>query len=328
MMNQIAKRLMLAGLLTGVGLWAQAPTEFEAASIKPAAPMEPGRMMIGMRGGPGTPSPGQMTFINVSIAQIMQKAYDVKSYQISGPDWMSSARFDISARVPAGTTKAQFNVMLQNLLADRFKLVLHHSTKESSIYALLVAKGGPKLKESAKESTDDAVATPLPGGQRMDGPGRGMMDGPGRGMMGKDGMPQLPPGTPKGTPMIIGEGQMIAPGGKIRMIRNGATIGQFLDVLANQLDRPVRDMTGLSGTYDITLDFAVDPSIMQAKMAAMGGGPPPPEMASPEGATQDPSGAATIFSALTEQLGLRLEARKGPVDLLVIDSVQKTPTEN
>jgi len=93
--------------------------------------------------------------------------------------------------------------MLQNLLADRFKLVLHHSAKESSIYALLVAKGGPKLKESAKESTDDAIAAPPPGGQRMDGPGRGMM--------GKDGKPQLPPGTPKGTPMMIGEGQMIAP---------------------------------------------------------------------------------------------------------------------
>ena len=88
------------------------------------------------------------------------------------------------------------------------------------------------------------------------------------------------------------------------------------------------DMTGLSGRYDITLDFAIDPSIMQAKMAAMGGGPPPPGTASPEGSAQDPSGAATIFSALTEQLGLRLEARKGPVDLLVIDSVQKTPTEN
>ena len=183
MMNEIAKRLMLAGLLTAVGLWAQAPTEFEAASIKPAAPMTPGRMMIGMRGGPGTPSPGQMTFNNVSLAQIMQRAYDVKSYQLSGPDWMSSARFDISAKVPAGTTKAQSKVMLQNLLADRFKLVLHHSTKESSIYALLVAKGGPKLKESTKESTEDGK---LP----------------------------LPPGTPKGAPMIIGEGQMMTPGGK------------------------------------------------------------------------------------------------------------------
>src|SRR5205814_1967287 len=82
-----------------------------------------------------------------------------------GPDWMSSARFDISAKVPAGTTKAQSNVMLRNLLADRFKLVLHHSTKEASIYVLLVAKGGPKLKESAKESTDDAAAAPPSGGQ-------------------------------------------------------------------------------------------------------------------------------------------------------------------
>jgi uncharacterized protein (TIGR03435 family) len=311
MMNQIAKTLILAGLLTAVGLSAQAPAEFEAASIKAAAPMDPGHMMIGMRGGPGTPSPGQITFNNVSLAQVMQRAYDVKDYQISGPDWMSSARFDISARVPAGTTKAQFKVMLQNLLADRFKLVLHHSTKESPIYALVVAKSGPKLKESAKQSTDDAAA-----------------DGPGRGMMGQDGKPpQLPPGVPRGTPMMIGEGQMITPGGQIRMISNGATIGKFLDVLANQLDRPVRDMTGLSGTYDITLDFAADPAILQARMAAMGGGPSA-GLAPPEGAAPDPSGGATIFTALTEQLGLRLEARKGPVDLLVIDSVQKTPTAN
>ena len=105
MMNQIAKRLMLAGMLSAVGLCAQAPAEFVVASIKPAAPMENGRMMIGMRGGPGTPSPGQMTFTNVSLAQIMQRAYDVKSYQISGPDWMSSARFDISAKVPAGAKR-------------------------------------------------------------------------------------------------------------------------------------------------------------------------------------------------------------------------------
>ena len=112
------------------------------------------------------------------------------------------------------------------------------------------------------------------------------------------------------------------------MISNGVTIGEFVNRLARQMDRPVMDMTGLSGRYDITLDFAADPSIMQAKTAAMGGGSPPPGMAPPEGAAQDPSGAATIFSALREQLGLRLEARKGPVDLLVIDSVQKTPTEN
>ena len=169
MMNQIAKRLMVAGLLTAVGLWAQAQAEFVAASIKPAAPMENGRMMIGMRGGPETPSPAQMTFTNVSLADILQRAYDVKSYQVSGPDWMSLARFDMAAKVPAGATKAQSNVMLQNLLADRFKLVLHHSTKEATIYVLLVAKGGPKLKESAKESTDDAVAASQAAGDRRSG---------------------------------------------------------------------------------------------------------------------------------------------------------------
>lgn len=80
---------------------------FEVASIKPAAPMPPGRMMIGMRGGPGTPEPGQMTFTNVSISDLIQNAYDVKSYQISGPGWLESERFDIEAKVPAGTTKEQ-----------------------------------------------------------------------------------------------------------------------------------------------------------------------------------------------------------------------------
>src|SRR5205085_5218653 len=122
------------------------------------------------------------------------------------------------------------------------------------------------------------------------------------------------PGTPRGTPMMIGEGQMMAAGGKIRMIANGVTIGEFVNRIERQLDRPVMDMTGLSGKYDITLDFAIDPAIMQARMAAMGGGPMTPGTDSP--AAQDPSEADTIFSALKEQLGLRLEARKGPVDLL------------
>ncbi len=315
-MKHIANRLALAGLLIAAGLYAQAPAEFEVASIKPAAPMPAGRMMVGMQGGPGTPSPAQMTFTNVSIADIMQQAYEVKGYQISGPAWLQSTRFDISAKVPAGATKEQSKIMLQHLLAERFKLVLHHSTKEESMYALLVAKGGPKLTESAK---DDPAGLPV-----ADGPGRSMdgakMDAP---KIGKDGMPELPPAA-KGRMMVA-----MVPGGRMRMMANGTTIPKFLDVLANQLDRPVTDMTGLTGTYDITLDFAPDPSIMQAKMAAMGAGPPPPGMGGPEGgAGQDPSGAATIFSALTEQLGLRLEARTGPVDLLVIDTVEKTPTEN
>jgi uncharacterized protein (TIGR03435 family) len=257
---------------------------FEVASIKPAAPMQSGRIMIGMRGGPGTEDPGQMTFTNSSIGDLIQSAYDVKSYQVTGPGWLQTERFDVVARVPAGTTKADSRIMLQHLLADRFRLVLHRSTKEASVYALVVAKGGPKLKES----TTEAVTEPgrVSGGMRM----------------------------------------MIAPGARMRMDAQGTTIPKLVDALGMQVDRPIVDMTGLTGTYDVTLEFAPDPAILQAKMASMGVPPPPPDGVGPTLADNGP--LATIFTALPEQLGLRLEARKGPVELLVIDSVEKTPTDN
>lgn len=230
--------------------------------------------MVGMEGGPGTQKPAQMNFWNVSLQDMIQNAYDVKSFQITGPDWLNSARFDVSARVPAGATKAESRVMLQNLLAERFRLRLHHSTKESSIYGLTIAKSGPKLKDAAPGST----------------PGRRMVT-------------------------------MVA-GGHLKMVLNGATIPQFLDILALQVDRPVIDMTGLTGTYDINMEFAPDMGVMGARMAEGG-------MMSPPGSNAgDPNAAATLFSALQEQLGLRLEAKKGPVELLIIDSVEKSPTEN
>jgi uncharacterized protein (TIGR03435 family) len=281
---------------------APALPSFEVASIKPAAPMSEGRFIVGIRGGPGTPDPVQVTCTNVSLKDLIQTAWDVKGYQVTGPAWLESVRFDIAAKLAAGTTKEQYRLMWQNLLAERFKLVLHHSTKESSIYALVVAKGGPKLKESAAVD---------PNAPATDGP-----PSPNRETIGKDGMPV--PNVRRG-----GTAMMMAPGGRLRMVANGVTIPKFIDSLAGQLDRPVVDMTSLTGTYDITLEFAQDPAIMQSRMAAMGVAPPP---GPPPSTDADP--AATIYSALTEQLGLRLEARKGPVDLVIVDSVEKTPTEN
>jgi uncharacterized protein (TIGR03435 family) len=256
---------------------------FEVASIKPAAPMQDGRIMIGAHGGPGTDDPGQMTFNNISIGDLVQSAYDVKGYQVTGPDWLQTARFDVNAKVPAGTTKEDSRIMLQHLLADRFKLVLHRSSKEASIYALVVAKGGPKLKAST--------------------------------------LPEVAPGgPPRGMKM------MVAPNAKMRIVAEGATISKLIDALGLQVDRPIVDMTGLTGKYDITLEFAPDQATLQAKMAAMGVPPPPPGGVSPT--MPDDGPMASLFTALPEQLGLRLEARKGPVELLVIDSVEKTPTDN
>jgi uncharacterized protein (TIGR03435 family) len=257
---------------------------FEVASIKPAAPMQGGRIMIGSRGGPGTDDPGQMTFNNASIADLILSAYDVKSYQVTGPNWLETVRFDMIAKVPSGATKEESRIMLQHLLADRFKLALHRSTKEASIYALLVAKTGPKLKESTTETVNE-------------------------------------PGRVRG-----GMTMMIAPGGRMRMVAQGTTIPKLVDALGMQVDRPIVDMTGLTGTYDITLEFAPDPAILQAKMAAMGVPPPLPDGVSPS--FPDNGALATIFTALPEQLGLRLEARKGPMEMLMIDSVEKTPTDN
>src|SRR5580704_13504998 len=92
----------------GVAFAQKAPLpSFEVASIKPAAPMREGMFMVGMRGGPGKPDPEHMTFTNVSLKDLIQDAWDVKSYQVTGPSWLESVRFDISAKVPAGTTKEQ-----------------------------------------------------------------------------------------------------------------------------------------------------------------------------------------------------------------------------
>src|SRR5579863_3874344 len=105
------------------GAWAQSADEqltFEVASVKPAAPMPPGKMMVRTQGGPGTPDPGHLNYTNVSLKNLIVNAFGVKSYQISGPDWLDSERFDMVAKVPQGATKDQVKFMMQNLLKERF----------------------------------------------------------------------------------------------------------------------------------------------------------------------------------------------------------------
>src|SRR6266446_4406926 len=141
------------------GQVAEAPPTFEVASIKPAPPPTGGMMRVGMSGGPGSPDPGRATFTNMSLKNILMRAYEVKGYQISGPGWLDSERFDIVAKVPQGATKEQFLLMIQNLLAERFKLTLHREKKELPMFALLVGKNGPKLKESVDDpNANDAPA--------------------------------------------------------------------------------------------------------------------------------------------------------------------------
>jgi uncharacterized protein (TIGR03435 family) len=281
------------------------PLEFEVASVKPAAPLGGrGPIRLPPRGGPGTADPGRMNFVSISLKNLLMTAYGVKIYQVSGPSWLDTERYDIVASVPPGTTKEQANVMLQNLIEERFQLTLHRETKDLPLYELGIGKNGPKLKEFVNDPTAPPAQPPT-----------GPMT------MGKDGFPVLPPGT---TAMMVMNGRM-------RMIASKQPIARLADMLANQLGRPVVDKTGLTGEYDYKLEFSSE----GLSGGAFGGLPPPPPPPPGTGGPApvaagpaDTSDAPGLLAAVQEQLGLRLDQKKGPLDLLVIDRAEKVPTEN
>jgi uncharacterized protein (TIGR03435 family) len=306
---------VIVGAVLGVWLCSlvygqETKLEFEVASIKPSdMPGGRGVIRVGPQGGPGSGDPGRVNYMFSTIRDLLVNAYDVKRYQISGgPGWVDSERFDIVAKVPEGATREQVRVMLQNLLAERFKLALHRETKELPMYALVVSGKGSRLKPSTATETSSPPPLPPP-------PGKGGLK------IGADGCPEMPP-VPSGR---AGNFMIMTPSGAC-MISNGQTLEGLATQLSNQFDRPVIDQTGLKGKYDFKLRY--DPAStpggrggpMMGAMVKDGG---PPDRIVAEG-DQPPA----IFNALQEQLGLKLEAKKGPVELLVIDHVEKTPTEN
>ena len=286
--------------------------EFDAASVKPAQPPQPGqRMIIGMRGGPGTDDPEHVNYNASTLMDLIMQAYNVKEYQVTGPSWLSSERYEIQAKLPAGATKEQFGLMLQSLLAERFHLTLHHDSKEFQGYELVVGKGGSKLKESsaADAAVDQSVPSPplRSGPPSLDGNGFVTLDHPGMVMMMR----------------MNDRGAMAA-----RMTARAQPVSRVVDALSNEMKRLVIDKTGLAGKYDFTLGYAPEntPAILKA------GGPPPPP---PSGPNAAPGAAAspddlepTLTTAIQQQLGLRLDAKKIQLDTLVIDKADKTPTEN
>lgn len=190
---------------------AGAKLEFEVATVKPSVlPAGNGRIRLGRQGGPGKGDPTRVTYSFSTLRDLMMDAYNVKRSQISGaPGWMDSEQFDIVAKVPQGATKEQVRVMLQNFLAERFRLTFHRETKERPIYALVVGAKGPNLKESTVTDTPLASAAPPP-----PRPGaRGMKLGP-------DGCPGMPPMAAAG---LAGNFIMMTPNGEC-MISNGQTM--------------------------------------------------------------------------------------------------------
>jgi uncharacterized protein (TIGR03435 family) len=266
---------------------------FEVASIRPHRPgdltsryfMQQDRLIVS----------------NATPKSLIASAYNVKPFQVSGgPNWIESGEYDIEAKVPdslaeelqklpSDKRRDTFALMVQSLLADRFKLRLSHDTKELPVYALVVAKSGPKLHEAKPGDT-------YPNGMK----------------------------TPDG--LSAGPGFMVAKGGgeSREFTAQAVPIANLVRVLSGplaSLDRRVLDKTGLKGNYDIHLHWMPDQSHAAMSQGPGGGNPgidnlPPPDSSGP-----------SPFTALQEQLGLKLESTKGPVEVLVIDHIER-PSEN
>jgi uncharacterized protein (TIGR03435 family) len=268
---------------------------FEVASVKRTPPPEPNaRLFFGPpRGGPGSSDPGQITWSNAALRNILMTAYDVQTYQVTAPDWMGTERYDIVAKVPAGATKAQVNVMWQNLLKERFGMVLHHESKDFQVDELTIAKGGSKLKETSDPNIEPF--TPAAGPPKPD----------------KNGFPQL---NGSGAIISIFPG---ANGATATMRARGLPSSEIAIRLANSLRRPVIDKTGLTGKYDFVLEFTPD----------LSGIPLPAGFTTNDGNNATDPGT-NIASAVEKQLGLKLTSTKGKLDVIVVDRAEKVPTEN
>ncbi|HTB10249.1 MAG TPA: TIGR03435 family protein [Bryobacteraceae bacterium] len=227
--------------------------QFEVASVKPnhigsgeTAPREK-----------ITASPGSLSMQSVSLQTCIKWAYGLRDFQITGPAWLASERYDIAAKASGPATEPELRAMLRNLLADRFQLKSRLETREKPVYALLVAKNGPKLHPA------------------------------------NNGDPSF---GPAGGELVFRNFSM-------------ADLADRLSARPFKLELPVLDRTGLEGRFDFALKLATNPDELKHTL---------------EGMEQGPS----IFVFFQDQLGLKLESRKGPVEILTVESVEKIPSSN
>jgi uncharacterized protein (TIGR03435 family) len=243
--------ILTASLLAGRAFSQPAPDAlvFDAASIKPNTSLS-GHSSSRVTNG-------EVIMRNVSLKGCIQLAYHLADGRLFGPDWLSTTRFDIVAKPPSGSPHDQYRQMMQALLADRFKLAIHHESRMLPAFALVVGKNGPKLQKGE------------PGGPHVDTE-------------------------------------------NTKMTGRGMTMANLAETLSQHLDRPVVDKTGLDGFFDLHLEWSPEEKPSDEKSAA---------------AAQPPTGPS-IFTAVQEQLGLKLQAEKLPIDVVVVDHIEREPTEN
>jgi uncharacterized protein (TIGR03435 family) len=253
--------LILFAATAAFGQSADAPTPtFDVASVKASQTDSAGgerKMRENIQVSPGT-----VTMRNINLKSCIRWAYHVTEYQVSGPAWLDSERYEITGKSAGPAAEEQLRLMMQGLLQERFKLAVHRQVKELSAYVLVVGKNGPKAQESKTE-------------------GESSID--------------------------INQKQL-----SVNVQRT--PVSQLIDMMSNVLRAPVIDNTGLKGRYDLTLNLAKYAADLMAQGKSIDSAPADP--------------ATLISMILQEELGLKLEAKKMPLDMVIIDHAEKAPVEN
>ncbi len=294
MQHMRAGKAVLMVLGTAAAFAQNSPrAEFEVASIRPSGQSLQEGVTAGVR-----IDGAQVRCALLTLKDYIGIAYQVKLYQISGPDWLGSDRFDISATLPPGSSPSQFREMMQHLLEERFQVKIHREKKDFQVYALEIAKGGLKMKESAPD-LDAANANPK---APVDFTGGGSAQG-------------VSVNLGRGSSFTFSNGRFEAK--RLTMQSMAGTLERFMD-------RPVVDMTDLKASYDFGFDVTQEEyRAMLIRSAVAAGVSLPPEALR----VLDGASFASLFDAM-QNLGLKLNTRKAPLDLLVVDEARKTPTDN
>ena len=269
--------------------FSQAPSPSPSFEVAVVKPSPSPSGPFHFTGGPGTDSPGEFRAANMTLNMLLTQAYGLRSDRIDGPSWLQDDKFDVEAKIPPNATREQVRQMLQSLLVERVGLIFHWETRDFPSYELTVAKGGLKMKEAEPPQGE---LPPIETGARP---------------ADRDGFPILTPGR---------MGLSILYRDQISHLSARMQTAQGIrDFLSSLLHAVVIDKTGLTGTYDFKLLYAPP-------------NPPPAPSSEPQSILNASMPAPDVSSALEKQLGLKLEAKKSPMQVLVVDKANRKPTPN
>src|SRR5262252_8120308 len=267
---------------------------FEVASIRPS--INAPRQAVAAA---GRTDGAQFRIAGLTIRDYISMSFAVKLNQISGPDWITTDRFDIAATLPEGSRPDQVPTMMRALLEDRFDLKTHREKKEFPVYALRVSSTGLKMTEVLSDPGVDQTDVKTPQTFTRQGSGRGIS-------------------------LDLGQGSSFNFANN-KFEAKKVTMASLASMLERFLDRPVMDLTGVNGSYDVAFDLSPEDYRMMLIRAATAAG----LVMSPDAlrALDGSPTPASLFDGLA-RFGLKLEAHRAPLDVLVVDSIRKTPTEN